>query len=418
MKKIILFEGDIETQGYFSIQMKKELESLGHPVYLYDLKSPWKSSMEMLAFIEKGNTIVLSFNFHGMCMEPQFLDEEGTYIWDALEIPCYNILADHPYYYYKLLEARPKQYVQLSIDRGHETFMKRFFPEVKLGPFLPLGGTELSEILCTSEKDGIPCDLSQERLDSRRPVSERKIDVIFTGNYAAPARFEKYITRLGDEYTEFYYEIIHDLLANPQQTVEEVVERYLRREIASVSEEELKETMQNITFIDLYIRYYVRGQVVCALVDAGVKVHVFGDKWDELVCEHPENLINGDSLYSEECLYQIQDSKISLNVLPWFRRGPHDRIFNTMLNGAVCLTDSNPYLDEMLSDGVNCVKYSLEKPEEIAQRVISLLQDEELLQEIADAGYELACSHTWAARMQEFSDYLTDMCEIPEEGRK
>ena len=408
MKKIILFEGDIETQGYFSIQMKKELERLGHPVYLYDLKSPWKSSMEMLAFIEKGNTVVLSFNFHGMSMEPQFLDEEGTYIWDALEIPCYNILADHPYYYYNLLEARPKQYVQLSIDRGHEEFMKRFFPEVKLGPFLPLGGTELRKILRTSEKDGVPCDLQPEHVNSRRSIAEREIDVIFTGNYADPARFEKYITRLGDEYTQFYFEMIHDLLENPQQTVEEVVERYLRREIPSVSEAELKETMQNITFIDLYIRYYARGQVVRALVDAGVKVHVFGDKWDELVCEHPENLINGDSLYSEECLYQIQNSKISLNVLPWFRKGPHDRIFNTMLNGAVCLTDSNPYLDEMLTDGEKCVKYSLKNPQEMAKRVISLLKDTERLQKIADEGYELAGSHTWAARMQEFSKWLEE----------
>ncbi|MBQ8199422.1 MAG: glycosyltransferase family 1 protein [Lachnospiraceae bacterium] len=406
MKKIILFEGDIETQGYFSIQMKKELERLGHPVYLYDLKSPWKSSMEMLAFIEKGNTVVLSFNFHGMSGEPQFLDETGTYIWDALSVPCYNILADHPYYYYNMLLQRPKSYVQLSIDRGHEAFMKRFFPEVAMGPFLPLGGTELVRILGTSEKDGIPCGLQAERVDSRRPMAERGIDVIFTGNYANPARFEKYITRLGDEYTQFYYEMIEDLLAHPQQTVEEVVERYLRREIPEVSEEQLKETMQNITFIDLYVRYYARGQIVKALVDAGVKVHVFGDKWNELDCEHPENLMDGDSLYSEECLYHIQNSKISLNVLPWFRGGPHDRIFNTMLNGAVCLTDSNGYLDDFLKDEVNCIKYSLEKPQEMAQRVMELLSDTERLQKIADAGCELAQSHTWAARMQEFSRWL------------
>ena len=29
------------------------------------------------------------------------------------------------------------------------------------------------------------------------------MDVAFTGNYASPSRFEKYITRLGDEYTAF-----------------------------------------------------------------------------------------------------------------------------------------------------------------------------------------------------------------------
>ncbi len=406
MKKIILFEGDIETQGYFSIQMKKELERLGHPVYLYDLRSPWKASMEMLAFIEKGNTIVLSFNFHGMCMEPQFLDEEGTYIWDALGITCYNILADHPYYYYERLSTCPKNYVQLSIDKVHEAFMKRFFPEVKLGPFLPLGGTELSEILKTSERDGILCDLSDVCIDARRPISEREIDVVFTGNYASPSRFEKYITRLGEEYEQFYYEMIEDLLAHPQQAVEEVVERYLRREIPEVTERELKETMQNITFIDLYIRYHVRGEVVKALVDNGIRVHVFGDKWDELACDHPENLINGDSLYSEECLYQIQNSKISLNVLPWFRYGAHDRIFNSMLNGAVCLTDSNPYLDDFLENDENCLQFSLNKLQELADRIRCLLDNPQRLQQIADAGYEHAKMHTWAMRMQSFSQWI------------
>ena len=54
MKKLILFEGDIETQGYFSRQMQKELLRLGYEVYLYDLKKPWKSKGEMLRFLEKG----------------------------------------------------------------------------------------------------------------------------------------------------------------------------------------------------------------------------------------------------------------------------------------------------------------------------------------------------------------------------
>ena len=332
MKKLILFEGDIETQGYFSGQMKKELLRLGYDVYLYDLKKSWKSTGEMLRFLEKGNTMLLSFNFHGMCQEPQFLDENGTYIWDALDVKCCNILADHPYYYYKLLAQRPRNYCQLSIDKNHEAFMRRFFPEVELGPFLPLGGTQIDH-------------------PALKKMPERSMDVVFTGNYASPSRFEKYITRLGDEYTAFYYEMIDSLLADPSQTVEAVVEHFLRREIPQVTEAELKETMQNITFLDLYVRYKTRGEVVKTLVDAGIKVHVFGDKWNELPCERPENLINGDSLFSEECLEKIRDSRISLNVLPWFKLGAHDRIYNTMLNGAVCLTDTNPYLDGILRDG-------------------------------------------------------------------
>ncbi len=387
MKKLILFEGDIETQGYFSGQMKKELLRLGYDVYLYDLKKPWKSTGEMLRFLEKGNTMLLSFNFHGMCQEPQFLDENGTYIWDALDVTCCNILADHPYYYYKLLAQRPRNYCQLSIDKNHEAFMRRFFPEIELGPFLPLGGTQIDH-------------------PALKKMPERSMDVVFTGNYASPSRFEKYITRLGDEYTAFYYEMIDSLLADPSQTVEEVVERFLRREISDVTEEQLKETMQNITFIDLYVRYKTRGEVVKTLVDAGIRVHVFGDKWNELSCERPENLINGDSLFSEECLEKIRDSRISLNVLPWFKLGAHDRIYNTMLNGAVCLTDTNPYLDGILRDGENCRLFSLTRKEELPDIVRSLLADPARMEQITEAGLKTGLQNTWARRMDQLDPWL------------
>ena len=367
--------------------MNKELLRLGYDVYLYDLKKPWESTGEMLRFLEKGNTMLLSFNFHGMCQEPQFLDENGIYIWDALDVKCCNILADHPYYYYKLLAQRPRNYCQLSIDKNHEKFMRRFFPEIEMGPFLPLGGTQIDH-------------------PTLKKMPERSMDVVFTGNYASPSRFEKYITRLGDEYTAFYYEMIDALLADPSQTVEEVVERFLRREIPEVTEEQLKETMQNITFIDLYVRYKTRGEVVKTLVDAGIKVHVFGDKWNELPCERPENLINGDSLFSEECLEKIRDSRISLNVLPWFKLGAHDRIYNTMLNGAVCLTDTNPYLDGILRDGENCRLFSLTQKEALPDIVRSLLADPAKMEQITEAGLQTGLQNTWAQRMDQLDPWL------------
>ncbi len=403
MKKIILFEGDIETQGYFSRQMARELEKLGHEVFIYDLSKAWSSSSGLLRFIERGNTVVLAFNFHGMCQEVQFIDEQRqVYIWDDLQIPCFNILADHPYYYYKLLAQRPKIYTQLSIDLGHEAFMRRFFPEVDLGPFLPLAGTDLAD----AAPDGHGTLPDAELKKGCPPISERRMDIVFTGNYASPRRFEKYITRIDEEYTAFYYEMIHDLLEHPQQTVEQVVERYMRREIEDLTENDLKETMQNITFIDLYVRYQLRGRAVQCLADSGLKVHVFGDKWNELKLSHPENLINGNSVYSVECLEKLRDAKLSLNVLPWFRAGGHDRIFNTMLAGAVLVTDSNPWLDRLLEDGTNCRIWSAGEIEALPGIAAGLLAEPDKMQHIADEGRKTAREHTWAARMKIFSDYL------------
>lgn len=284
-------------------------------------------------------------------------------------------------YYHHFLEKVPPNYHHISIDKNHEAYMRRFFPEIENGPFLPLAGTKLYP-----KKSNVP-------------IACRKYDVTMVGNYCKPSTFDKYITRIDDEYTAFYHGMIEDLLTHPDKTVEEVAEAHLLAELTEVPEEELKKVMAALTFIDLYVRYTFRGRAVQELVDAGIKVYVFGDGWDLLECRHPENLMIMNNLNSEGCLKRLCQTKLSLNVMPWFKNGAHDRIFNSMLNGAVCLTDSSVYLDEILHDGKDCGIYSLAEMERLPEIAKELLSDSDRMQEIADGGYELArAGHTWAHR--------------------
>ena len=57
-----------------------------------------------------------------------------------------------------------------------------------------------------------------------------------------------------------------------------------------------------------------------------------------------------------------------------------------MLNGAVCLTDTNPYLDGILRDGENCRLFSLTRKEELPDIVRSLLADPAKMEQITEAG--------------------------------
>lgn len=381
MKKLLFFTGDIETQGYFSLQIAEAMRALGHETFIYDLSRPWESTEKFFRFFEEGNTALINFNFHGMSGEQYFLDENDTMMWEALRIPSYNIVVDHPMYYHHFLEKVPANYHHISIDRNHETYMRRFFPEIHNGPFLPLAGTKLYP-----RKTNVP-------------IVNRKYDVTMVGNYCKPSTFDKYITRIDDEYTAFYHRMIEDLLTHPDQTVEEVAEAHLRAELYEVPEEELKKAMAALTFIDLYVRYTFRGRAVQELVDAGIRVHVFGDGWELLECKHPENLMIMNNLNSEGCLKKLCQTKLSLNVMPWFKNGAHDRIFNSMLNGAVCLTDSSIYLDEILHDGKDCVLYSLAEMERLPEVAKELLADPDRMQAVADGGCELAqAGHTWAHR--------------------
>ena len=389
MKKIMLFEGDIETQGYFSRQLAAGFEELGHETFMFDLSKPYVSTEKFFRFFEKGKTVLVNFNFHGMSGEEYFLDENDRSMWDALDIPSYNIVVDHPMYYHHFLEKVPKNYHHVSIDRNHDKYMQRFFPEIRRMPYLPLAGTKLNP-----NKSNVP-------------IEYRKYDVMMVGNYCAPQTFEKFITRIDDEYTAFYYGIIDDLLAHPDRTVENVVEAHLLDELGEVPEEELKKALAAVTFIDLYVRYTTRGQAVQELVDGGIKVHVFGDGWERLECKHPENLVVMSNLDSEGCLKKLCQTKISLNVMPWFKDGAHDRIFNTMLNGAVCLTDSSVYLDSILHDGIDCSIYSLAQMKKLPEIAGALLANPDKMQSIADEGYQLALAgHTWAHRAKQLHEWI------------
>lgn len=394
IKKIILFTKGIETLWFFSEQMGKTFELLGYEVFYFDQCKEYRSMSDLIWFCEPKVTAAISFNYDGCSGEEYFIDSEGVSFFDAREVVFINIVVDHPFYYHKFIPYLPKNYTQISIDREHEEYLKYFFPEIKRGPFMPLGGTSL---------------WNRKTLPG---WEERPYDIVFTGNYNPPSIFEPAINRHGSEYAEFYYSIINDLIEHPWKSMDKVIIEHLNRDVEDVSEEGIKDAMPNMIFIDLYVRHYFRGEVVKALVDGGYRVYCFGAGWDQLKCRHPENIINGSVLDSLGCLQQISRSKISLNVMPWFKDGAHDRVFNSMLNGAVCLSDGSKYMDEILRDGKDYIRYDLAKLGELPEKVTELLGNRGKWESIAESGYiRAAKKHTWADRARFLHSEI--LCKIP-----
>ena len=379
-----MFVGGVETLDYFSMQMGEEFERMGYRIFYYDLKNDIQSAKRVRKFINPGETVLITFNFEGLEKEEGVYHPALGYIWESYGIPCYNIAADHPYYYHDRLSELPKNYHHISIDKEQEKYFKDFYPEFHHQGFLPLAGTKI-------EENG----------------AERIVDVIMTGNYTPPSFCEPYIHWINDEYAAFYQGIIDDLIANPDQTVEEAALRHCEREMGKVPYDELRIAMHRMIFIDLYVRNYWRGAVVKTLVDAGIVVDVIGKGWDELVCEHPENLKIHPQTDSLECLKQLQRSKISINVMPWFKDGAHDRVFNSILNGAVCLSDKSKYLCEELQEKEGVCYYDLKHLEALPEKVQLLLADEALRQEIIAKGKpHVLEKHTWAVRAGKLAEWI------------
>lgn len=393
IKKLVLFIKGIETLWYFSRQMGKTFESLGYEVFYFDQCHEYDSFSNLLAFCEPQVTAAVSFNFDGCSGEDYMIDSQGVNFFEAREIPFINIVVDHPFYYHKFLPYLPKDYTQISIDREHEAYLKRFFPRIKRGPFMPLAGTSL---------------WTEETLPG---WDERPVEVVFTGNYNPPQKFEKTITRINDEYTAFYYGIIDDFIRHPRMDMAWGIVKHLQENVEGIDEDGLRDTLPSMIFIDLYVRHYMRGEVVKRLADSGIRVTCFGSGWELLDCQHPENIIPGKVVDSHECLRQISRAKISLNVMPWFKDGAHDRVFNSMLNGAVCFTDWSRYMEEELADGDEVLFYELDELDKLPGQMKELLGDRERWEKIQRQAYKKAKEeHTWENRARRIHEEI--LCKI------
>ena len=229
---------------------------------------------------------------------------------------------------------------------------------------------------------------------------KEEYDVLLTGNYTTLSFFEPYINWINDEYAAFYRGIIDDLIAHPHQTVEEAGIRHCEREMGETPYDELRIAFHKMIFIDMYVRNYWRGAAVRALVNDGIRVDVVGKGWEELDgVERPECLVIHPQTDSLTCLQMISRAKISLNVMPWFKDGAHDRVFNSILNKTVCVTDPSRYLREELSEGEGVCYYELERFNELPGIVKRLLDDPRLREEIVAAGIgKVRERHTWANR--------------------
>lgn len=396
--RIVLMQGGVETLDFFSRRLGESFRSMGHRVFYHDLREGASSAKHLKKFQKAGETVLLTFNFEGLEREEGLFSLREGYFWQQYGIPCFNICVDHPYWYENrfahLLEDEEHHpgtislYRHLSVDRNHERYLKEYYPEFRNAGFLPLAGTAYGE-------EDLP------EMTDTPAIMERKIRILFTGHYTELPFFEASIHAVNEEYAAFYKGIIDELIAEPEKTVEEVALSHVRRETGSTSVRELRLVLYKMLFVDLYVRNYFRGKAVQSLCDAGFPVTVIGKGWEKLPLKRKEYLFHRPRTDSAGCLRALAESRLSLNVLPWFKDGAHDRVWNSILNGAVCLTDPSRYLREVLPDGTGVCYFSLKEMEsELPALAEKLLSEPAFCEEVVSGGMAAARQHTWKQRAE------------------
>lgn len=380
--KLVLFHSDLDTLNLFSNQLKRGFEELGYEIFEFDLQQSALSLGLLYDFMQKEPiTAMVGFNmpFFGMQLP------SGENMWEVLDIPCVNILVDHPYWYHNILMRMPRTGIVLCIDRNHSQYIERFYPHIPCTGFLPHGGTPT--------------------VHTPKPVAARQIDVLYAGSL-----FADYAKSQKPDFTPFSFpaeqickETIARLLAHPDHTIESVIENQLLQSGILLPDEELRQFISSCIYIERTVSSHYREKIVSSVAKAGISLTLYGEGWSGCDWVNLPNVHYGGRISPEKVLEKMEDSKIVLNTMPWFKDGSHERIFNAMLRSAVVVSENSPYLEETLQADT-WVPFDLlpDHLDALPQRITGLLSDEPRMQSIASAGYRLAVSgHTWQERAQE-----------------
>ena len=183
----------------------------------------------------------------------------------------------------------------------------------------------------------------------------------------------------------------------------------------------LAEVIADLHFIDLYAVSYFREKTIRSLAESGIEIMLYGAGWENCSWIDRPNVHYGGRVSAEEIIEKMQDAKIVLSTMTWFKDGTHDRVFNGMLQGAAAVSDTSVYMKEEFcgflssdqTDERELVLFELPEISFLPAQVKALLEDEPLLQSIADKGYQKAKEkHTWRNRAKELKTDILDNQEI------
>lgn len=309
-----------------------------------------------------------------------------------------TMLMDHPLVHHERMSTTYPYCFVLSPDFYHVEYLEAGYPAIWCEAFLAHGGCRAKKIL---------------------PYRERSIAVSFMGSYSNPDNIYKEFEKYPPQMAVLLQETAEYLIKHHWHTLEMAVQHQLKQRNIQISGEEFTGILAEFRVVDKYIRAYFRDKVIRTLAEAGVTIDVYGDGWENMQLQNNSSLKVHGRVDFEESLEITGDTKISLNIMPWFKAGSHDRVFTAMLCGSVCLTDSSIYLEEACCDGENILFYQLDKLEELPGLVKALLQDDGRGESLAIQGKNLAeQGHTWEHRGYELADYLRMAKQIQKQQKR
>lgn len=237
---------------------------------------------------------------------------------------------------------------------------------------------------------------------------EKDIDVLFPSSIGEKPVLESFIKDPLPIERLLIEETIKQLHETPTLSVRKALEVVLNRLGEELSGDFLKELLGVTYYVDAYIRYECRYQIMEELLKNDIQLYVVGNGNSDLFERYKDNITVTGGLDIDEVARLIQRSKIVINPLPVvFYKGAHERIFTAMLNRAICFTPYSEFLDDMMGDKLQFI--DMHNLPSMVDGIKDILNRYEMddVQKMLDYSWEYAMTnHTWEIRGQEIVDFF------------
>lgn len=299
------------------------------------------------------------FSMDNYCSDMK--DKEGKSIYQQVELPHVNyIWSEVVYLNHTLEELSSKQKIFVR-DRHQSIHLKKYYNLDS--KFLPIFGIEGKKII---------------------PWEERNISVFFPASYLDEGSVLNQInTTLPEVMAEIANGAISILEKKMNFVIEDGIEEWLRNKGLVYTDDMIRSYMEDYGFfIESYLNRKNRNNILRTILAQEIAIVVCGVNWNifkETLSEKDQNYINiiDENLSVQAVADYMCCSKIVLSLTPNLQDGIHERVATGIINGAICITDENPYMNEVVKDEDIVELFQWKTSSSIPKKIKRILQQEE-----------------------------------------
>lgn len=276
------------------------------------------------------------------------------------------IFLDHPQMHQKRLQYIKGNVQAIIGDKYDCAYIKKYMPQIQSLQYVVMGG----------------------RIQKQIDFEKKENKIVFFGSKAELSQLAEMINSY--PYKAAIWRVVDGLLANPKYTVEEMMRQVGRRYHCLSGMESIMLQSNIVYIVQKYVRAYFREKVIRELAASGLPMELYGWKSEEM--EQYPNVTQKEAVGYEEMLAICRNTRFVLNVQPWAKDAPQERVFNAMLGGSIAVTDVADLLEAEYEHGENILFYHLEEIEKLPEQIRYYMEHTGEAKALAERGYQITAA--------------------------